>query len=956
MRTKAIITVLIVLLLPVVLKAQIISTYAGNGTTGYSGDGGPATSAQLAWPFGIAVDNGGNLYIADHDNNVIRKVNNAGIITTIAGTGALGYTGDGGPAISAKMYHPGTIALDNSGNIYFTDQNADVIRKINTAGIITTITGNLPSGNSGDGGPLIAAQFQSISGLSFDAANNMYITDYGSGVIRKVNTAGIISTIAGNGTLGFSGDGGPATAAQLNHPYNVVVDGAGNIYIPDHLNNRIRKVNTAGIISTYAGTGVPGYSGDGGPAVNANMRFPWYIAIDNADTIYVSEPGNEIVRKITPAGIITTVAGNGTSGYSGDGGPAIAAQMIDVCGIAVDNARNIFIVNRTFPNVVRKINNCLTAIVNQQPLNAFLCTSGDTSFSVIAVNAGTYQWQLNSGSGWNNVTDNAVYSGSTSNTLLVTGAHAGMSNYQYRCVISNGCGPLYSAAATLTVTAPLTPAVSITANTTTVCQGTPVTFTATPINGGIVPSFQWLKNGVPTGTNNNTYADNSLNNGDVISCILTSNASCVSANSANSNSVIITVQPLVSPSVTITASSNNICFGTPVTFNATTLNAGTAPLYQWKKNGLNVGAPSLTYTDNALNNGDVISFGLVSNQSCITNTSAASNSIIMNVTPLINPAITISANDLSVCPGTSISFAAIPVNGGGLPVYQWKKNGIDVGINSGSYTDNGFINGDKISCILTSNATCLSGSTVASNILTVTIFPNPVVLLDQTNTICVAGTRQLDAGSFSSYLWNDGSTNRALTIHTTGTFYVTVTDNNGCSGSDTTIVNTSLPKPADFLPPDTAVCDYGSVELKPSTNYRNYLWSNGAINRDIIVTDPGLYWLEVTDLNNCKGKDTVLVNRKECLKGFFIPSGFTPNNDALNDIFRPLIFGHVIQYKFQVYNRWGQLVFESNELKKGWDGAVRGVKQNTGVYVWLCKFQLENQEPRLEKGTVTLIR
>jgi hypothetical protein len=237
------------------MNAQIITTVAGNGTFGYSGDGGPATSAQLAWNIGVAADNSGNIYIADHDNDVIRKVNSAGIISTFAGNGTLGFSGDGGPATAAQLYHPAWISIDNLGNFYFTDQNAEIIRKINTSGIISTLTGNLPPGYSGDGGPLIAAQFRSISGVSFDQANNMYISDYGNNVVRKVNAAGIITTVVGNGTAGFSGDGGLAIAAQLGSPYKVIFDNAGNMYIPDEGNYRIRKVNTAGIISTIAGNG-----------------------------------------------------------------------------------------------------------------------------------------------------------------------------------------------------------------------------------------------------------------------------------------------------------------------------------------------------------------------------------------------------------------------------------------------------------------------------------------------------------------------------------------------------------------------------------------------------------------------------------------------------------------------------------------------------------------------------
>lgn len=264
-------------------SAQDISTIAGNGSSGFSGDGGPATSAQLGDPIEIVTDKSGNLYIADVGNNVIRKVDAAGIITKFAGTGVLGYTGDGGPATAATLYHPGAMAFDNAGNFYFTDRNGDIIRKIDLSGIITTITGNLPNGYAGDGGPLMGARFMGIANIAFDNADNMYLTDFVNHVIRKVNTAGIITTFAGNGIGGFSGDGGPATAASLNSPYSVLFPPNGDILITDAHNNRIRRVDAAGNISTFAGSSTTrGYTGDGGPATSATFSFPTFASMDGS--------------------------------------------------------------------------------------------------------------------------------------------------------------------------------------------------------------------------------------------------------------------------------------------------------------------------------------------------------------------------------------------------------------------------------------------------------------------------------------------------------------------------------------------------------------------------------------------------------------------------------------------------------------------------------------------------
>lgn len=946
---------LLLLFIDLSLSGQIITTVAGNGTYGNSGTGGPATSAQLAWPIGVTTDISGNLYIADHDNNQIKKVDGSGIITVFAGTGVLGYSGDGGPATAAKLYHPTYLTTDNLGNLYFADQNADVIRKINSSGIITSITNNNPGACSGDGGPLILARFTSISGLHIDNTGNLYITDYGCSVVRKVNTAGIITTIAGTGTAGYSGDGGPATSAMLDAPYEVVVRN-GYMYIPDARNRRIRVVDPAGIINTYAGTGVIGYSGDGGPAILATMGWPWHICMDAPGNLYISDGFNEVVRKVDVSGIITTFAGNGTSGYSGDGGPAILAEMIDVVGVACDAGNNIYIVNRTFPNVVRKVNYCLTSTITSNPANVILCNSGNANFSITASNANTYQWQENQGTNWNNLTDNATYSGSTTTNLTITGATTSMNGYQYRCKVTNSCGDTYSLFATLTVNTLSAPAISITTATTNICVGTNTVFTASPFNGGSTPVYQWRKNGSPVGTNNNMYTDNTLINGDIISCQLTSNSSCVTTNTATSNNIMMTVNPLLTPSITISVSQNNFCYGTTVTFSSISVNQGINPVYQWKKNGINVGTNASGYTDNTLQNTDIISCVLTSSENCVTTSSAASNGIIMNVTPLVTPAITISASRTSICKGDPVIFNAIHTNGGTLPVFQWKKNGINVGANSPFYTDNSILNGDIISCILTSNANCLSVPIAPSNLVSITVNPDPVITLDKSTSICTGNSKILDAGIFNSYLWNDGSTNRTLTINTPGTYYVRVFDMNGCTGTDTSILTTLLPLPKNFLPADSAICTYGSLMIKADPSYLNYLWSNGSGETHLTVALPGLYWLEVTDNNQCKGRDSITIIPKQCFKGLFFPNTFTPNGDSKNDLFKPVGYGTLKQFELRILNRYGETVFITKNITTGWDGKFKGTIQNTGVFTWICTYQIDQQMVTIEKGTVLLLR
>lgn len=307
-------------------KTQTIYTFAGGGTNN-PGNGGPSTAAILSYPAEVAIDALGNVYFADLFNNRIRKVNTSGIITTVAGTGTSGYSGDGGLATSAQIWGPSGVAVDALGNIYIADEGTVHIRKINTSGIISTIAGTGSLGCTGDGGLATSAKIDVYFGLAADKFGNVYFADWLNNRVRKVSTSGIINTIAGTGVGGYSGDGGLATLAQLSSPSGVCVDTSGNVYIGDAASNVIRKINTSGIISTIAGTVIAGFSGDGGPATAAQLSGPSGLAADNQGNIFVMDIGNSRIRKINSAGIITTVAGTGAFGFSGDGGPALLADL-----------------------------------------------------------------------------------------------------------------------------------------------------------------------------------------------------------------------------------------------------------------------------------------------------------------------------------------------------------------------------------------------------------------------------------------------------------------------------------------------------------------------------------------------------------------------------------------------------------------------------------------------------
>lgn len=355
--------------LPTVGMAQTplqytITTAVGTGTQGYSGDNGPAASAELAGPFGINFDSSGNLYIADEINNRIRKVT-SGTIATVVGTGENSYGGDGKSALDALLSHAEGITIDSSGNLYVSDTNNYVVREVK-GGIINTIAGSQSAGDgySGDGAAAISAQLSEVAATVLDSAGDVYIVDSSNNVIRLLTiSTGFISTFAGFNALGegYSGDGGPATSAQMNNPEGIAMDSAGNIYISDSGNHVIRKVGINGVITTIAGNGIQGFAGDGGSALDAEFNWPRGIALDSIGNLYVADSLNSRIRVITPGGTISTIAGTGAFGYSGDGGPADQAELYFPAGVAVDASNNVWVADNG-NNVIRKLTPTVTGV------------------------------------------------------------------------------------------------------------------------------------------------------------------------------------------------------------------------------------------------------------------------------------------------------------------------------------------------------------------------------------------------------------------------------------------------------------------------------------------------------------------------------------------------------------------------------------------------------------------
>jgi len=384
----------------------IICTIAGDGTHGYNGDGITAVDAELWAPYGLTVDSSGNVYIADSKNSRVRKVTPAGIISTVAGNGTTGFSGDNGSAVNAELDEPAYLVFDASGNLYIADIPLNRVRKVTPAGIITTFAGTGAGGFSGDSGPATSATLDAPNGLAFDSSGNLYIADSGNERVRMVTPAGIISTVAGSGVTGFGGDGGSATAAELAEPVGVAIDSTGNLYIDDFANNRIRKVTRGGIISTIAGTGVAGYSGDGGAASAAELNDPEGIAVDINGDLMISDGSNNRIRKVNPSGIISTVAGNGSAGFTGDGGLATSAELDLPFGVAGDLAGNLYISDLANNRIREVYNSTVTTPTFTPPAGIYTTVQ---TVTIASTTPGTTIYYTTDGS--TPTTASTVYSG-----------------------------------------------------------------------------------------------------------------------------------------------------------------------------------------------------------------------------------------------------------------------------------------------------------------------------------------------------------------------------------------------------------------------------------------------------------------------------------------------------------------------------------------------------------------
>ena len=567
------------------LFGQIITTVAGNGSSSALGDGGYALMASVGEPYGLITDDSGNCYFTDVLNNKVRKISSFGIISTVAGTMLAGYNGDGILATAAELNDPTDVAINRDGNIYIVDKLNHRIRKIDiSTGLISTVVGNGSIGYSGDGGAATLAQLNNPQNICFDHLGNLYISDAANNRIRKVDTFGIITTIAGNGAPGFYGDGAMATAAEVQAVYGMCADNIGNLFFSQNMDYRVRRIDVSGVITTIAGNGLSGSYGDGGMATNAAL-IPYRLALDNANGLYISGITTNNIRKIDlNTGIIYTQAGTGTPTFSGDSGLATLAGINSPIGIHFDYCHNLLIADEI--------------------------------------------------------------------------------NHRIRKVTFNPLSPTSI------------PSISISAVTSdTVCSGLPITFTAIVTGGGTYLFYQWFVNGVSVssgGGNTYTFTPSS---GDSINCIVTTANSCSTPASASSNTIHITVVA-TTPTISITANPPGVvCLtdGSFVTFNATATSGGSSPVYQWKKNGANTGISATSYTYIPAD-GDSIRCVLTSSEPCASPAVVSSNMITMTVDTIITPVITLSgSSDAAI--GSTVTITASVASAGTSYIIYWMNHG-----------------------------------------------------------------------------------------------------------------------------------------------------------------------------------------------------------------------------------------------------------------------------------------
>lgn len=805
--------------------SQNISTIAGNGASGFSGDGAAAISATMNGPQDVAVDTFGNVYIADAFNHRVRKITAAtGIMSTIAGNGTPAYTGDGGAATSASLYAPIGVAVDAAANVYIVDNGNHCIRKVNAStGIITTVAGSGIAGFSGDGGAATAAKLYAPYDVTLDTAGNLYIADVSNNRIRKVNVkTGIISTVAGTGAAGFSGDGGAATAAKLYQPFSVVVDLAGNMFITDSYNHRIRKVNAAtGVITTIAGTGTASYAGDGGAAIAAQFNTPYSLALDVLGNVYVSDFNNNRIRKINVStGIITSVVGNGIAGFYGDGGLATLAKLNYPKGIFVDKVNNIFIADELNQRV-RFV--CNAATIPSAPLVSSpltLCT-GSSPVPLTAIGT-SLKWYTTA-------------TGGTGTSIAPVPSVATIGTTTYYVSQSSACGESPRAALVVNViNAPVSPTVT---SPLTYCSGT-----IAPALSAIGSGLLWYTTASGGTGSSVAPVPSTASVGSTTYYVSQGAVGCESPRA----SITVNINP--SPAAPI-VSDLLYCMMAP----AAALTAIGTNL-QWYSIAIGGAASSVAPIPSTALDGTIAYYVSQTNSFGCESPRAVIN-VRTNAKPKVN-ITSVAAPLYFICKGVPLTLKTNTTPYG--LNYQWQYAGLPI---SGATQDSLVASLDGVYKVIVSNApncndTASVKLTVDTTLNATSISPTDVYLCDGV-TIKLYSSATISPLMSYHYQWyKDGlllSTDTLSTLNVAdgGNYQMKLTNTSGCSALSNISAVHQYPS---LIPP--SISQSGTILSIPKI-YAHYQWYRnakpiaGAILNVYSISFDGNYSVAVTDTNGC---------------------------------------------------------------------------------------------------------